>query len=78
VALHPDDKDKTAFSTSQALWQFTIMLSGLCNALATFKQMMESVLQDLTYEACLMYLDDVIVVSWTFQEQLDNLQNQKD
>jgi hypothetical protein len=34
---------------------------------------MESVLRGLTYEACLVYLDDVIVVGRTFQEQLDNL-----
>jgi hypothetical protein len=34
---------------------------------------MESVLRGLTYEACLVYLDDVIVIGRTFQEQLDNL-----
>jgi hypothetical protein len=35
---------------------------------------MESVLRGLTYEACLVYLDDVIVIGRTFQKQLDNLQ----
>jgi hypothetical protein len=34
---------------------------------------MESVLWGLTYEACLVSLDDVIVVGRTFQERLDNL-----
>ena len=34
---------------------------------------MESVLRGLTYEACLVYLDDVIVNGRTFQEQLYNL-----
>jgi hypothetical protein len=29
VALHPDDKEKTAFSTGQGRWQFTVMLFGL-------------------------------------------------
>jgi hypothetical protein len=33
---------------------------------------MESVLRGLTYEACLVYLYDVVVISRTFQE-LDNL-----
>jgi len=47
---------------------------GLCNAPATFERLMESVLRGLTYEACLVYLDDVIVIGRTFQEQLDNLQ----
>jgi len=74
VALHPEDKDKTAFSTGQGLWQFTVMPFGLCNTAATFERLMESVLRGLTYEACLVYLDDVIVIGRTFQEQLDNLQ----
>jgi hypothetical protein len=73
VALHPDDKEKTAFSTGQGLWQFTVMPFGLCNTPATFERLMESVLRGLTYDACLVYLDDVIVVGRTFQEQLDNL-----
>jgi len=37
VALHPEDKVKTAFSKGQGLWQFTVMPFGLCNAPATFE-----------------------------------------
>jgi hypothetical protein len=73
VALHPDDKEKTAFSTGQGLWQFTVMPFGLCNAPATFERPMESVLRGLTYEACVVYLDDVIGIGRTFQGQLNNL-----
>jgi hypothetical protein len=39
VALHPDDKEKTAFSTGQGMWQFTVMPFGLCNAPATFERL---------------------------------------
>jgi hypothetical protein len=46
---------------------------GLCNAPATFELFMESVLRGLIYDACLVYLHDVIVVGRTFQEQLYNL-----
>jgi hypothetical protein len=35
--------------------------------------MMESVLRGLIYDACLVYLDDIIVIGRTFQEHLDNL-----
>ena len=73
VALHPKDKEKTAFSTGQGLWQFTVMPFGLRSARATFDRQMESVLRGLTYEACLVYLDGVIVIGRTLQEQLDNL-----
>ncbi|GFX25171.1 hypothetical protein TNCV_2753461 [Trichonephila clavipes] len=30
VELHPDDKDKTAFTTGQGLWQFKVIPFGLC------------------------------------------------
>jgi hypothetical protein len=73
VDLHPDDKEKTAFSTGQGLWQFTVMPFGLCNALATFERLMETVLRGLTYDSCHVYLDDVIVIGRTFQEHLFNL-----
>jgi hypothetical protein len=46
---------------------------GLCNAPATFERLMESVLRGLIYDACLVYLDDIIVIGRTFQEHLDNL-----
>jgi hypothetical protein len=35
VDLHPDDRHKTAFSTGQGLWQFTVMPFGLYNAPTT-------------------------------------------
>ena len=44
---------------------------GICNAPATFERLIESVLRVLTYEACLVYLDDV-TVGRTFQEQVNN------
>jgi hypothetical protein len=74
VDVHPDDREKTAFSTGQGLWQFTVLPYGLCNAPATFKRLMETVLRGLTYDSCLVYLGDVIVVNHTFQEHLLNLQ----
>jgi hypothetical protein len=75
VDIHPDDREKTAFSTRQELWQFTVVPLGLCNTLATFKRLMETVLRGLTYDSCLVHLDDVIVTGRTFQEHLFNLRN---
>jgi hypothetical protein len=45
--LHPD-KNKTAFSMGQRLWQFTVMPFDLCNAPAMFEQLVETVLRGLT------------------------------
>jgi len=49
VALHPEDKEKTAFSTGQGLWQLTIVLFGIYNAPAMFERLIESVRRGLTY-----------------------------
>ncbi|GBM27783.1 Retrovirus-related Pol polyprotein from transposon 297 [Araneus ventricosus] len=73
VEIQPEDKEKTAFTTGQGLWQFKVMPFGLCNAPATFERLMETVLRGLTSEACLVYLDDIIIVGRTFQEHLNNI-----
>ncbi|KFM56688.1 Retrovirus-related Pol polyprotein from transposon 412, partial [Stegodyphus mimosarum] len=73
VEIHPDDREKTAFTTGQGLWQFKVMPFGLCNAPATFERLMETVLKGLSYEACLIYLDDIIIVGKSFEEHLENL-----
>jgi len=35
---------------------------GLCNDPATFKRLMETVLQELTWKTCLVYLDDITIM----------------
>lgn len=74
VELDPKDKEKTAFSTGKGLWQFKVMPFGLCNAPATFERLMELVLAGLIGDACLVYLDDIIIVGRTFDEHLKNLE----
>jgi hypothetical protein len=48
VDLYPGDKEKTAFSTGQGLWQFTVLPFGLCKVLGMFEWLMETVLRGLT------------------------------
>lgn len=40
VEMDPRDHEKTAFSTGDDLWQFQVMLFGLCNAPAMFQRLM--------------------------------------
>ena len=58
--MNEEDKPKTAFSTGNSLYQFTVMSFGLCNAPATFERLMEKVLSGLPWEVCLLYLDDMV------------------
>ncbi|CAK1594350.1 unnamed protein product [Parnassius mnemosyne] len=75
VEIDPKDKEKTAVSTGKGLWQFKVMPFGLCNAPATFERLMELVLTGLIGDACLVYLDDIIIVGRTFEEHLQNLKH---
>jgi len=67
------DKEKTAFSIGNGLWQFTVMPFDLCNAPATFERLMEKVLHKLLSKICLVYLDDVIIFGRSFDEMVENL-----
>lgn len=72
--MAPDDKPKTAFSIpGGGHWQFLNMPFGLCNAGATFERLMEKVLSNLSWKICMVYLDDIIILSQTFDEHIINL-----
>ena len=55
------DKEKTAFSCSEGLFQWRVMPFGLTNAPATFQRAMDTILAGMKWRLCLVYLDDVII-----------------
>ncbi len=73
VKMEERDKEKTAFTAGEGLWQFVVMPFGLSNAPATFERLMERVLQGLPWTVCLVYLDDVIVHATTLADEFLNL-----
>ena len=73
VEMDEADKPKTAFCTTEGLFQFQVMPFGLSNAPATFQRLMDLVLACLQWSECLVYLDDVIVLGRTFEEHLRNI-----
>jgi hypothetical protein len=68
-----EDRDKTAFSTRSNQYRFTVLSMGLANAPAQFQRLMNLVLVGLNFESCLVYLDDIICFSRTFEEHLTRL-----
>ena len=74
IAIHPEDRHKTAFLTKYGLFQHVRMAQGLCNAPATFQRVMHLVLRGLTWNKALVYLDDIIVLGKSFSESLENLE----
>ena len=74
VGMDPQDGAKTAFVTSKGLFEFNRMPFGLCNAGATFSRLMQYILSGLQWEICVVYLDDIIVFSKSFEEHITRLQ----
>jgi len=73
TALDPRDRDKTAFVTRKGTFRFKVLSFGLANAPGLFQRLMDLVLTGLTWETCLVYLDDVIVFGRTFEEHARRL-----
>ncbi|KAE8956365.1 hypothetical protein PR001_g31756, partial [Phytophthora rubi] len=61
VPVAVKDRDKTGFVTRKGLFRFVRMPFGLANAPGTFQRMMDAVLRGLSWQCCLVYLDDVII-----------------
>ena len=77
IRMHPDSVEKTAFITSQGLYQFQVMPFGLTNAPSVLQRLMERVLAGLNPENgpdfVAVYIDDIIVFSRTLEEHLQHL-----
>ena len=48
---------------------------GLSNSAATFQRLMNLVLAGLTYESCLVYLDDIVIFAPTLEIHLERMRN---
>ena len=73
VEIDKDSADKTSFVTRRGTFKFKVLSFGLSNAPAIFQRLMDLVLAGLTWEVCLVFLDDIIVMSKTFEEHLERL-----
>ena len=76
VGVKESDKMKTAFSVGPlGFFECNRMAFGLCNAPASFQRLMERCMGELHLRECLIYLDDIIIFSKTFEEHLVRLEN---
>ncbi|KAL0151982.1 hypothetical protein M9458_052700 [Cirrhinus mrigala] len=73
IEVAEEDREKTAFTTGQGLYQWRSMPMGLSNAPATFQRLMELVLRGLSLHICMVYLDDILIYNKTFEEHLSSL-----
>ena len=73
IEMDEKDAQKTAFITSEGLYEWKVMPFGLTNAPPTFQRMMHEVLGDLIYTKAPVYIDDVNTHSKTFEEHIQDL-----
>ena len=73
VEMESESREHTAFIAYGGLYQFLALPFGLTGAPSTYQRLMECVLRNLTYKNCLIYLDDILVYSKTFEDHLSHL-----
>ena len=73
VKMAEETQEKTAFTTHNGFYEFTVMPCGLCNASTAFQRLMSKVLKGLINQKCMVYLDDILIMGKTFTEYLNNL-----
>ena len=75
VEIEEEDKEMAAFKIGSLIfYEFNRMSFGLCNASAMFPGLMGERMGDLNFGDCLLYLDDIVIFSSTFQEHPEHLE----
>ncbi|CAC5388685.1 unnamed protein product [Mytilus coruscus] len=72
--LDPATAYKSAFVTPSGVYQWKRLPFGLSAAPSSFQHLLTQVLHRLNYQIALVYVDDILVFSRTFEEHLKHLQ----
>ena len=75
VEIDEADKYKTAFTVGNiGFFECNRMAFGLTNAPATFQRLMECCMGEMNLKECLIFLDDILIFSDTFEEHISRLE----
>ena len=74
MELDEESREKAAFITQRGVYEWTRMPFGLTNAPISFQTLMSRVLRGLNWKSVLVYVDDVLIFSKSFDEHLQHLE----
>lgn len=72
--ISEQDKKKTAFATPDGLFEFNRLPQGLINSPPTFQRLMNETLGNLRWKICVVYLDDIVIHSKSFEQHLKDVE----
>ena len=73
IPMDEDSKEMTSFISESGLYQFEVMPFGLKTATATFQRFMDAVLAGLKWRSLLVYLDDIVIFSSSFDQHIKDV-----
>lgn len=68
ILIAEKDRHKTAFVTSQGLFEYNVLPMGLCNSPGVFQALMNDTFRDYLDQFVLVFLDDIIIYSDTLED----------
>jgi hypothetical protein len=74
ILVHPEDQEKTAFTTPWGTFMYAKMPFGLMNAGATFQRAMDIAFAEEKDKSVVVYLDDITVFSKREEDHLKHLE----
>lgn len=73
IPLDKPAREKSAIVTPDGQFEWLVMPFGLCNAPSTFQKLMDTILKDIKWKYCMVYLDDILIFSKSWEEHLEQL-----
>jgi hypothetical protein len=70
----PEDCYKIAFQTHNGHYEFRVMSFGLTGAPHSFQKAMNSVLAPLLRKCVLVFFDDILIYSLSYEQHIDHMQ----